>query len=70
MYMDEGAVGDFGTDPIFSKATKGLVVISMPEIPNDLPETAGAHPTKHERRSRLEQSGEILGKLSEIVDTV
>jgi hypothetical protein len=58
MDIEEGFIGDFGTDSTLPKATKSLLWISLPEIPNYLPPTPRTHPTEHERGTRLEQSGE------------
>jgi hypothetical protein len=70
MDMDEGLSGNFGTDPILLKAAKSFVLVPLAEIPNHLPQTARSHPTKHDRATGPEQSGEILGECSEVLDTV
>src|ERR1017187_5774148 len=70
MDMDEGIVGDIGTDATLTEATKSLVFVSLPEIPDYLPQTAGSHPTEEERGTWLEQSGKTSGKPFEVVNAV
>jgi hypothetical protein len=64
MDMDEGMVGDFGTNATLTEATKSLVFVSLPEIPDYLPQTVGTHPTEQECCTRLDPFGEIPGKVS------
>jgi hypothetical protein len=64
MHIEDGFVGDCGAQSTLTEATKSLVLVSLPEIPDYLPQTVGAHPTEHERCTGLEQFGEIPGKLS------
>jgi hypothetical protein len=70
MDIDEGTVGEVGTDAILLEAAKRLVLVSLPEIPGYLPQTAGSHPTEEERGTGLEQPGKTSGKPVEVRNAV
>jgi hypothetical protein len=68
--LEKGLVTDLGADTTLPKATKSLVLISVPEIPGHLPQTAGSHPTKQQRTTRPEQACETSGEISEAMNAV